>query len=127
MENQLPAQDNLSTKSTDSLLNLATESWRFAKVFIRAISKIDSAEQGRFINQYRYYIKQLEDILSSEGLRLVNLEGQQYDPGTAATALNLDEFLPEDVLVVEQMLEPLIMNDDGILKAGTVLVRKVML
>lgn len=126
--------DNLSTNNdiesnhgNNSLLTLVTESWRFAKVFARAITKLDACEQTRYVSQYRFYIKQLEDSLSREGLKLVNLEGHQFDPGTAATAINLDDFHPSDVLVVDQMLEPLIMNDNGIVKIATVVLRKVEL
>lgn len=36
-------------------------------------------------------------------MRLVNLEGQPYDPGMAASALNASDFGPEDHLLIEQM------------------------
>lgn len=108
-----------------SLLSLVTESWRFAKVFERIITKVDSGEQSRYVSQYRFFIKKLEDTLNEEGLKIVNLEGHPFDPGTAATAINLDDFQASDILLVDQMLEPLIMNDSGIIKMATVLLRKV--
>jgi hypothetical protein len=43
----------------------------------------------------------------------------------AASPLNIDDFLPEDKLIVEQMLEPLIMGEDGIKKQATVKLMKV--
>jgi hypothetical protein len=56
---------------------------------------------------------------------LVNLEGQPYDVGMAVSALNLSDFSPDDALVVEQMLEPVIMGSEGLLKGGTVILGKV--
>ena len=59
------------------------------------------------------------------GLKLVNVEGHPYDVGMAASALNLGDFGPDDVLFVEQMLEPIIMGPTGLRKQGTVMLRKV--
>lgn len=125
METASEPSGNVLIAPNNALLNLANESWRFAKVFARAITKLDAGEQTRYVSQYRFYIKQLEDALDSEGFKLVNLEGHQFDPGTAATAVNLDEFKPTDILIVDQMLEPLIMNEKGIVKTATVILRKV--
>jgi hypothetical protein len=43
----------------------------------------------------------------------------------AATPLNIEEFDTNDALMVDQMLEPIIMGKDGLVKAGTVILRKV--
>lgn len=109
-----------------ALLSLAMEGWRLSKVLIRAMQGLDAGEQNRYLNQNRYFIKQLEHILSGEGYRIVNLEGHPFDPGMAAKAVNLDDFAPEDLLVVDQMLEPVIMGGQGLVKMGTVLLRKVI-
>jgi len=69
-------------------------------------------------------LKRLEESLGATGLRIVNLEGQPYDPGMAATALNIADFGPEDRLLVDQMIEPIIMSDAGLVKTGTIMVRK---
>ena len=108
-----------------ALLEMATESWRFTKVFCRVLTKLDDGEQNRYLSQYRYFAKKLEDGLSSVGYKLVNLEGQIFDPGMAATPLNAEDFAPEDSLYVEQMIEPVIMNSNGLVKMGTVILRKV--
>jgi len=86
---------------------------------------LDAGESGRYISQLRYYLKSVESSLETAGLKLVNLEGQVYDPGMAATALNLGDFSPDDQLVVDQMLEPIIMGSEGLLKTGTVMLRRV--
>jgi len=108
-----------------SLIDLAVESWRFSRLFARVTAKLDAGESGRYVSQLRYFLKKVEDNLESNGLRLVNLEGQPFDTGMAASALNLGDFGPDDVLLVDQMLEPVIMGPNGLRKEGTVMLRKV--
>lgn len=108
-----------------SLVGLAIESWRFSRVFERVLSKLDAGEQHRFVSQYRWFLKKVEESLDHADLKLVNIEGHPFDPGMAATPLNLEEFEIADKLIVDQMLEPIIMRGDGIVKTGTVTLRKV--
>ena len=114
-----------NTVALYSILSIAVESWRFAKLFNRLLSKLDAGEQNRYTNQFRWFLKKVEESLEQVNLRMVNIEGQKFDPGMAATPLNIDEFEPNDNLIVDQMLEPIIMGKDGIIKSGTVLLRKV--
>lgn len=106
-------------------MEMAIESWRFSRLFSRVVSKLDAGEANRYANQLRYFQKKVEESLDSNGLKLVNVEGQPYDPGMAASALNLGDFGPDDVLLVDQMVEPIIMGPNGLRKQGTVMLRKV--
>ncbi|KJU85154.1 hypothetical protein MBAV_002652 [Candidatus Magnetobacterium bavaricum] len=108
----------------NALLSLAIEGWRFSRAYLRLISKIEVSEQNRFFSQCRYFQKQIEEKVGEIGYKLVNIEGHPFEPGIAATALNIADFMPDDNLVVEQMLEPVITNENGIVKMGTVLLRK---
>ena len=108
-----------------SLIEMAVESWRFSRLFARMVSKLDAGEGSRYVNQLRYFQKKVEESLDGSGLKLVNVEGQQFDPGMAASAINIGDFGPDDVLLVEQMVEPIIMGPDGLRRQGTVLLRKV--
>ncbi|UVO37623.1 hypothetical protein KUL72_04325 [Bradyrhizobium arachidis] len=107
-----------------SLIDIAVESWRFSRLFGKVVSKLDAGESGRYINQIRYFQKKVEESLDLNGLKLVNVEGHIYDTGMAASAINLSDFGPDDVLLVEQMLEPIIMGPNGLRKQGTVMLRK---
>ena len=118
-------QQNCGEQLERSLIDIAVESWRFSRLFGKVVSKLDAGESGRYINQIRYFQKKVEESLDSNGLKLVNVEGQPYDAGMAASALNLGDFGPDDVLLVEQMLEPIIMGPKGLRKQGTVMLRKV--
>lgn len=118
---------HLSPQVEKSLIDISVESWRFAKLFSRLLSKMDAGEGARFMNQYRYYLKRLDEILEQAGLRLVDVEGHPYDPGIAATALNIGDFGPDDRLLVDQMIEPILMGREGLVRAGTVMLRKAEL
>jgi hypothetical protein len=114
-------------RAVNALVDLSVESWRFSRLFSRLLSKLDAGEGTRYVNQYRYFVKRMEESLEAAGLRMVNVEGQAYDPGFAATALNLGDFGPDDVLLVDQMVEPIIMGAEGLVRAGTVMLRKAEL
>jgi hypothetical protein len=107
-----------------SLINMAVESWRFSRLFARVVNKLDAGEADRYVNQLRYFQKKVEESLDVTGLKLINVEGQPFDPGMAASALNIGDFGPDDPLLVDQMVEPIIMGPEGLKKQGTVMLRK---
>ena len=111
----------------DAVISMAVESWRFARLFDRMLMKLDAGEQNRYKSQFRWFIKKVEEALEKTELKIVNVEGHPFDPGMAATPLNIDEFDANDTLMVDQMLEPIIMGKDGLVKTGTVTLRKVEL
>ena len=108
----------------DIIINIAIEAWRFRRVSNRLINKLDSAEQQRYQNQSRWFEKKLEEFLAQFGWQIVDVEGHHFDPGMAATPLNIEDFGEEDSLMVDQMLEPVIMGKDQLVKTGTVVLKK---
>ena len=109
----------------ETVINMAVESWRFGRVFERLLTKLDAGESKRYQNQFRWFLKKVEESLAQSGLRIVNVEGHPFDPGMAATPINIEEFDENDSLMVDQMLEPIIMSNEGLVKTGTVALRKV--
>jgi hypothetical protein len=107
-----------------ALIDLAIEGWRFQKLFARALSKLDAGDAQRFTNQHRFFVNRLSDCLSAAGLKIVHMEGQPYETGSAITALNLSDFATETDLVIDQMIEPLVMNKTGVARQGTAILRK---
>lgn len=106
------------------LIDVSIEGWRFARVFSRLISKLDAGEAPRYVNQARYFLKKIDDSLEGFGLHIVSLEGQPYDTGMAVSALNIADFGPDDHLFVEQMVEPVVMGPDGLVRGGTAILAK---
>ena len=91
----------------------------------KLLTQLDAGERGRYQGQIRFFLRKLESNLESAGLKIVNLEGNPFDPGMAATALNIEDFSESDDLVVDQMIEPVVMGPEGLLHSGTVILRKV--
>ena len=121
--------DNVETskKLEQTLIDVAVEGWRFSRLFAKIASKLDAGESSRYLGQLRYFQKKLEESLSENGLSLVNVGGQRYDAGMAATTLNLEDFAPDDILIVDQMIEPIVMDTNGLRKQGTIMLKKVNL
>lgn len=123
MHDTLIAPDDSAERK--ALIDASVEGWRFARVFGRLLSKLDAGEAPRYANQARYFLKKIDEGLEGFGLRIVNLEGQPYDPGMAISALNISDFGPDDALVVEQMVEPVVMGPEGLVRGGTAMLAKV--
>jgi hypothetical protein len=111
-------------QTVNSLVDLAIEAWRFQKLFGKALARLDPTDAARFVNQHWFFLRKIDQSLETAGLRLVNLEGQAYEDGSAVTALNIAEFGNGDSVIVDQMIEPIVMKHDSLLRAGTVLLRK---
>ena len=107
-----------------SLIEIAIESWRFSRLFSRMMTKLDAGEESRYANQLRYFEKKVFQSLEDNGLTMLDVAGESYGPGIAASALNISDFDPDDHLIVDQMVEPIIMGTDGVCKTGTVMLRK---
>ena len=105
------------------LIDTVVESWRFSRLFARVVGKLDAGEAMKYANQLRFFQRRLEHTLAGADLTLVNVEGQAFDAGMAASALNLGDFGPDEDLLVDQMVEPIIMGRDGLKKTGTVMLR----
>jgi len=107
------------------LMDIAVNSWRFSCRAEHLCRKLALQDQKRFDNQIRYFKRQIEESLLEVGLKIVNLEGQEYENGMAVVALNNGDFKSEDSLIVEQMIEPVMMGPEGVVRSGTVILRKV--
>jgi hypothetical protein len=109
----------------ETIINMAIESWRFASAYERILSKIDAGEQHKYFSQYRWFVKKVEDSLSLLELKFVTVVGREYETGMPATPINLEDFEENDILIVEQMLEPIIVGKNGLVRTGTITLRKV--
>lgn len=112
-------------KLNDSLLSIASETFRFQRVFEKAISKLETDEKTKYMSQFAWFSKKVTKALDEASIRILNLEGQIYDPGMSVAPLNLDDFGVDDKLYVEQMIEPIIMQDDTVKRTGTVILGRI--
>ncbi len=109
----------------NAIIDMAVESWRFRSVFAKAMSKLDAGESNRYIGQFNWFQRKMDQALKVAGLRVVNVEGLPYDPGVAATPMNIEDFDPDEVLYVKQMIEPIIMDDARVVRPGTVMLERI--
>ncbi len=104
-----------------SIIDMAVESWRLRRVFEKAMSKLNAGDSSKYVSQFAWFIKKVDAALENAGLRIVNVEGQYFDIGMAVTPLNMDDFDVHDHLFVEQMIEPIIMDAESVVKTGTII------
>ena len=111
-------------KLLDSLIQIASELQRLERVFYKAIGKLDLDEQNKYASQFSWFTKRVTKALDQAGLTRISIENQVYDPGMAVTPLNLDDFDNDETLVIDQMIEPIIMRGNDVVKTGTVVLRR---
>ena len=87
-----------------SLVVIASELFRFQRVFEKAVSKLEIDERNKYKSQYAWFSKKVNKALEEADLKLLNLEGQLY---------------------VLQTIEPIIMKDDRVYKTGTVILGRI--
>ena len=78
-------------------------------------------EQSKYSSQFAWFSKKVLKAIDEANLRIVDVNGQLYDPGMAVTPLNIEDFETNDILYIKQMMEPIIMNGDTVVKTGTVI------
>ena len=64
-----------------ALLEMATESWRFTKVFCRVLTKLDDGEQNRYLSQYRYFAKNLKMVFRAWDINSSIWKDRYLTPG----------------------------------------------
>lgn len=119
------AQSNTEVIEHGVLLRVATDSWRFSRSFLGLVRNLDPKDQNRHLASMRFFQRQLTDALRELGYEFADIEGQQFDPGLPITVLNLSEFQADDLLMIDQVLEPVILKNGAVVKTGTALARRI--
>ena len=93
---------------------------KLSQMLDRVFAKLHRLDEERYRRQVTWFAKKVDASLQDTGLRIVQIEGQPFDPGIAATGLNLAEFDDDESLVVDQMIEPIVMGQKGIVRNADV-------
>ena len=109
--------------AAQSLVDLASESWRFRQTLESCMNCMDPLDADRLANRYAWYSRKVQAVLDEAGLTAVDLTGEPYDPGMAVTPLNLEDFpqRPDAAFRIAQMVEPIIMENGAVRKTGSVM------
>lgn len=108
----------------NNLVDIAIELFRFEKTYETIMEKLDILEQKKYRSQFGWFSKRVYSAIEENNIKLVSLENSEYDPGMPITPLNIEEFATEDELFVFQMIEPIVMEGDTILREGTAILGK---
>jgi len=77
------------------------------------------------MHQFAYFLQQSLFFYPLIG-GLIDFPSRTF-PYRRTSDLNIEEFDAKDTLMVDQVLEPIIMGKEGLVKTGTVTLRKVEL
>lgn len=106
-----------------TMVEFASENWKLVRTLDRYIQGMDPLDAERFLNQFAWYQRKAQEMLDEAGLSAVDLTGMKYNTGMAVSPLNLEDFpnRPDAAYRVAQMVDPIIMENGHVRKAGTVM------
>lgn len=107
------------------ITNIAVEAWRLERLLYKLLLTLDIKEQRRYSSKLRWFVKSTYSSLEEAGLKIIDYDGHLYDSGIPVTPINLDDFSENDVLYINQMIEPVIIDaNGGVVHTGTVSLQK---
>jgi hypothetical protein len=115
------------SKLQQSLMDIAVEEYRIREVITNFLGKLNPIDAPRFETRYRYFINEVDRALTRAGFRIVDAGsfiGKQFDIGMAVKPLNINDFDANDELVIQQVIEPVIMEGENVARAGVVKLRR---
>jgi hypothetical protein len=116
--------ENTNLIIDDNFVEFIVELWRLPKMFNKLIGKMDLDEQKRYNSQFAWFNKKAIEFIQNKGIVISAPEGMPFDVGMPVTPLNIADFDKNDELIIDQVIEPVIMHNEKILKTGTVTLKK---
>ncbi len=115
-------------KSVDliAIAEFLVEDYRFSRSYRAVVGKLFEEEKKRYESAYIFHSTKRDEFARKFNLRISEYKyGDKYDEGYPITPLNADEFEKDDLLIIEQMIEPTILTVDGkVVRQGTVILAK---
>lgn len=113
---------NAATAELKTISEVLIEDFRFTRSFRSAVDKLFAEEKKKYESAYNFHRIKMEEFAKIFNLRMIFFDGKEYDDGMPVTPLNIGEFGKDDILIVQQTIEPTILTLDGsIVKVGTVI------
>ena len=108
-----------------SLVNTALAAFRIRSSINSLLRTLDPSVSQKYVNVMSYQIASITRDLANAGMALsAVVEGDEYEPGLPFNVQNIADFDPDsEHLVVDQILEPAILSENGIYRVGTMKVR----
>lgn len=102
---------------------IAGDAWRLAKLLERVERKLQGADRDRCRIRREDCLNKLKRSLADFGVRLIDLEGRDYEAGVAIEPVGMDRFPGRRDWVIEAMIEPIVMGPNGLIKQGVARVK----
>lgn len=109
--------------STDAVALLCVEYWKLTRATQKATERLPDADGRRLEGQLKYSLRQLMVLIDQLELKLIEFDGEDFHAGMSASADNAEDFADDVKLVVARTLEPTILKDMKVIRAGRVLVK----
>ena len=108
-----PGRDEITnaTSERDKVLEAFAALASASADFIRASGDLDPKDEKsiiRWSSKFSFFERYWGEALEKAGVTSLDIVGQEYSPGLQVEALNLEDFGPEEVLVIEEVLKPLL-------------------
>ena len=104
------------------------ELYGFLKVVAKMQERIShlSPEDGKkYSSQISWFLKKADSFFADNSIVFSSANaGDTYDVGLPVTPVNLSDFGTDDELVIDQVVEPTILQNGKVLQKGTVLLKK---
>jgi len=105
-------------------IELAVEQWRLIRLLERLSERVPFESQSRVQAQARYAGSKLDAILLDADMTLERFEGRLFEPGLPVTSLNSDEVPNDRPLLVQETIEPAVLQNGRVLQLGKVTLRE---
>lgn len=108
-----PSRDDLTNavSERDKVLEAFAALASASADFIRASGDLDPKDEKsiiRWSSKFSFFERYWNEVLEKAGVTSLDIVGQEYSPGLQVEALNLEDFGPDEVLVIEEVLKPLL-------------------
>ena len=107
----------------DALAETAGEAWQLNRIAARTAARMNFVSAQPFVNGYRWFQRQAEEMLSQVGIQAIDFSGEPYSPGLPVNVLNAHEC-EGDVLRIAQMVEPVIMAQGSVWRMGSAMLEE---
>ena len=104
------------------------ELYRFLKLVTKMqdrLANYSPEDAKKYSSQISWFIKKSDQFLSNNNIVLSSPNpGDPYDVGLPVTPVNLSDFGADEELVIDQVVEPTILQNSKVVQKGTVLLKK---
>jgi hypothetical protein len=106
-----------------ALADLASEFWKLLRNYDHVLAAAPENLKPGLVAQARFGSRRLAAILDSVGMHVETFEGLPYSLNLPVSAVNAEDFTNDAAPIVDQTLEPAIVQGTTAIKTGRVYLR----